>query len=147
MKDVFDSFSIGDFVFQSENMTYSEFLAFCKSVLDEIEKLNLSDNGFYKEKKNSIVKLYRFAKSAEAYVRTNGATAGGNSETDLVYLKAILDGIKKTSQSLMGCTKSFRLAFIFLMAASLLSISSSCSNPLSALHSSKSATSAISISS
>ena len=30
MKDVFDSFSIGDFVFQSENMTYSEFLAFCK---------------------------------------------------------------------------------------------------------------------
>lgn len=62
MKDVFDSFSIGDFVFQSENMTYSEFLAFCKSVLDEIEKLNLSDNGFYKEKKNSIVKLYRFTK-------------------------------------------------------------------------------------
>ena len=94
-KDIFENFSIGEFSSQAGNMTYFEFLSFCKSILDSIENFDLSDNGLYREKKDLILKLYNFVKSAEVYVRTDGATSGGNSETDLAYLKAILCGIKK----------------------------------------------------
>lgn len=93
--DVFENFSIGEFSSQAENMTYLEFLSFCKSTLDSLENLDLSDNGFYKGKRETILRFYNFVKSAEVYVRTDGATSGGNSETALAYLKAILCGIKK----------------------------------------------------
>lgn len=60
--DLFQTFLISDFYDAAKNMYYSEFISYCKEVLDKLEDLDISPKGYYYENANAIRKLHRFVK-------------------------------------------------------------------------------------
>ncbi len=93
--DLFQTFLISDFYDAAKNMYYSEFISYCKEVLDKLEDLDISPKGYYYENANAIRKLHRFVKGAEYYVRYDGSAPKDASESDLAFMSAILSAMKK----------------------------------------------------
>ena len=44
--DLFQTFLISDFYDAAKNMYYSEFISYCKEVLDKLEDLDISPKGY-----------------------------------------------------------------------------------------------------
>ena len=45
--DLFQTFLISDFYDAAKNMYYSEFISYCKEVLDKLEDLDISPKGYF----------------------------------------------------------------------------------------------------
>lgn len=92
---IFETFAISDYVEICKGMRYQEFVAYSRNLLNELESLNLSENGFYYDKVCAIRKLKDFIQYAQFHVATDGGYPAGASQSDFACCAQILQALYK----------------------------------------------------